>query len=329
MRILVVRVGRMGDMVMITPAVDALLEKYPKGEFTLLTSPEGRRVFRHFDARIGDIWEYRRKSWWPYPARARLRSAIRARRFDEIYLFETNPSYERLLHGAGSRVIALPPSDGAHFARRCLAVVDAGAAVRPVRLPLDDSARGRAAALLAEVGVEPETFVVGFHPSFSDRRALFPRRRTQRNKRWPVRSWGELGARLATEGVRRAMALRVLMDLTPEDRGLGQAIVEASGGSVTLMTPRPDFERYKATLARMDLLVTPDTGPMHVAAALGTPVVALFHGTHPDECGPFTSAERREVLRAEDSPGAERLGLAALEVERVFESCLVFLPGPR
>jgi len=73
------------------------------------------------------------------------------------------------------------------------------------------------------------------------------------------------------------------------------------------------------------LLVTPNTGPMHVAAAVGTPVVALFSGWSPAECGPFVPPERARTLRAEDTAEPGR-GLAAISADAVFEACRAFLP---
>jgi ADP-heptose:LPS heptosyltransferase len=56
---------------------------------------------------------------------------------------------------------------------------------------------------------------------------------------------------------------------------------------------------------------------MHVAAAVGTPVVALFSGWDPADCGPYAPPERVRVLRAEDTPHPER-GLAAISADAVF-----------
>ncbi|MBN1164353.1 MAG: hypothetical protein JXB45_07225, partial [Candidatus Krumholzibacteriota bacterium] len=65
-----------------------------------------------------------------------------------------------------------------------------------------------------------------------------------------------------------------------------------------------------------------------VAAALGTPLVALFSGHTPDECGPFCPAERFVTLRAEDTGRAHK-GLAAIDVDRVYQACLRQIEGRR
>ena len=116
------------------------------------------------------------------------------------------------------------------------------------------------------------------------------------------------------------------MDLMPEEKELGLSIIEASGNAVSLITPPPDFERYKATLARMDLLIVPNTGPMHIAAAVGTNIVSLFSIHNPKDCAPFTDENKLKILRAEDCQHPE-YGLAAISAENVFHASKVFLPA--
>lgn len=66
---------------------------------------------------------------------------------------------------------------------------------------------------------------------------------------------------------------------------------------------------------------------MHVAAAVGTPVVALFAGKDPNDCGPYGDPLRCRVLRAEDEAAGRNRGLAAIPVERVVEACADLLVG--
>jgi ADP-heptose:LPS heptosyltransferase len=66
------------------------------------------------------------------------------------------------------------------------------------------------------------------------------------------------------------------------------------------LTGRISLPGMIEALRRMDLLVTNDTGPMHVAAALGKPVVALFGPTDPSRTGPYGQVE--SVLRADPPP---------------------------
>ena len=66
MKILVIRIGRAGDMVMMTPALTALIDKYPAADITVLTSPDGRRVLKDFHPQIKNIWILDRKKLLPF-----------------------------------------------------------------------------------------------------------------------------------------------------------------------------------------------------------------------------------------------------------------------
>ena len=75
----------------------------------------------------------------------------------------------------------------------------------------------------------------------------------------------------------------------------------------------------------MKLLIAPDTGPAHIAAAVGTNLIALFSGHNPSDCAPYTSMNKLSVLRAEDCQHPEN-GLAAISAEDVFQASKKFLP---
>lgn len=105
----------------------------------------------------------------------------------------------------------------------------------------------------------------------------------------------------------------------PEEKDLGLTILESSQHCVERLTPTPDFERYKATLARMDLLIVPNTGPMHIAAAVATNIVSLFSIHNPKDCAAYTDQNKLVILRAEDYQHSQQ-GLAAISAQNVFEA---------
>lgn len=326
--VLAVRVGRAGDMVMITPALRAILARHPEADLHLLTSAEGRRVLQGFDARLTRTLVYERRGLAGFLKRKRIKSEIASGAYSHVYCFETNPGYRHLLGGLSgeSRFLDADPVP-MPFPERCLKLVgETGPEVPWLWLPVSPAGRAAAAAMLAAAGVRAGDFVVGLHPSSSaSGKSGLRGREARRRKAWPLASFARLALLLADCAARQGLKLRVICDLLPQERALGQALVDRSHGVVTLFTEPPDFERYKATLARMNLLITPDTGPMHIAAALGTPLVALFSGRDPGDCGPYTDPARYTVLRAEETERPD-LGLAALTPEVVFAAAALFLP---
>jgi heptosyltransferase I len=103
------------------------------------------------------------------------------------------------------------------------------------------------------------------------------------NKRWPAEAFGELVAAVHRE----RPAERFVILGSAEDRPLGQEIVAASGDACLDLTGQTTLPEMVEWLRLSALLVTNDTGPMHVAAALGRPVVALFGPTEPRRTGPY------------------------------------------
>jgi heptosyltransferase-1 len=329
-RILVVRVGRGGDLVMITPALRLLLDGLPGTRLDLLTSAEGPRVLRGFDPRLERFHAYHRRFPGSLLLRPRLRRELRERGYERIYLFESHPHYRSLVEGLAPEIHALVAAEpGRHFCDRCLDVVEPTLSLsRPrgwISLPVSDGARAAAARYLEAHGLAEDDRLVGLHLTFSESaRGPFAGRRGARNRRWPDAAGAELARRLVEYGRSHGRPVRPVVDILPHERGLLAGFLERAGDAVTVLAGPPDFERYKAVLARLALLVTPNTGPMHVAAAVGTPVVALFSGWSPAECGPFVPPERARVLRAEDTAEPAR-GLAAIPAGAVFEACEAFL----
>jgi hypothetical protein len=304
------------------------MDMHPDADVQLLTSPEGRHVLRGFDPRLAGPLVYNRRGLGHLFRRRRLMRELAAGGYRYIYCFETNPTYRALLNGVpGEKLILGPAEQVVPFPERCLRLV--GVQPSPstwVSLPLSDTGCAGARTMLASAGIRDGDFVLGVHPSFSALQKLNLRsRKARRNKHWPLASFAQAALRLADHAAYQGVKLRVICDLLPEERPLGLELVERSDGVVTLFTEQPDFERYKATIARMNLLITPDTGPMHIAAALGTPLVALFSGRDPRDCGPYTDPARYAVLRAEETERPE-LGLSALCPDAVFAVATTFFP---
>jgi heptosyltransferase-1 len=107
-------------------------------------------------------------------------------------------------------------------------------------------------------------------------------------KQWPAERYAEVAAQLAQDG------LKVLINLGPGEEGLARAVQECSRGAAETFTG--SITQLIALTRRARLFIGGDTGPMHLAAALGVPVVALFGPTDPARNGPFGT--RSLVLRS-------------------------------
>lgn len=103
--------------------------------------------------------------------------------------------------------------------------------------------------------------------------------------RWPGRQWTVAGyAALADRLL--AAGHRVIITGTPDEAATATAIVARMACPPLVLSGHTDFPTYLGVLAVADLFVGVDSGPMHLASALGTPVVALFGPAHPAMVGP-------------------------------------------
>lgn len=132
------------------------------------------------------------------------------------------------------------------------------------------------ATLLARHGLEPGAYA-----------ALMPGAEFGPAKRWPESSYAELAARLQTRG------LKPVLLGSPNDKPVGAAIAAAAPGALDL-TGATRLEDAIDLLGGARVAISNDSGLMHVAAAAGTPVVAVFGSTSYANTPPL--AERRELL---------------------------------
>ena len=138
----------------------------------------------------------------------------------------------------------------------------------------------RLARARVEAGAPPRPPIVG----------LFPGAEWGPSKRWPMRSFAELSRELR----RRLPAARQVILAGPKEVWLAVRVHEETGKLHPVVGPELDLAALAGVVAHLDLLVTNDSGPMHLAAALGVPCVALFGPTDPRRTAP--AGEGHQVL---------------------------------
>jgi lipopolysaccharide heptosyltransferase I len=122
------------------------------------------------------------------------------------------------------------------------------------------------------------------------------------SKLWPLASWVELAKLLGAQGLRMALTG------SSEDRSVGEFIASRAGLGSRLkdLTGRTGLKELAALISLAAAAVCTDTGVMHLAAALGAPVVALFGPTAPWRTGPFGAGHRVLTAGVECAPCFER-----------------------
>jgi lipopolysaccharide heptosyltransferase II len=125
--------------------------------------------------------------------------------------------------------------------------------------------------------------------------ALLPGARWN-NKRWPVEYFAEVTGRLLADWP----DVKIAILGGKADCALGSAISAANRDRCLDLTGRTELLEMIEWVRLCELMITNDTGPMHVAAALGKPVVALFGPTDPNGTGPY--GQRQNVIQVSDLP---------------------------
>ena len=328
MKILAIRNGRVGDTVMATSAFTALLQTYPEAELTIIASPEGARLLKDFHERVEAIWVWSRYGLGIQSRRDKKKIIIKIEQanFDKIFCFDTNPSIANIAETAqADKYFQKGLGAPTHCARHYLNLIEQASGKKiddiPVNLPVSKEASAQLAAELEKTGIKPDDTVIMMHPTFSGYSRLGLRKRKARKRKlWPAENYAELSQKLLNSSFAKEHSIKIIMALLPAEQSLGRKIVKLSKGKAQLIESVPSFDRYKALIHRANLFVSPDTGPMHIAAAVNTRTVAMYSNKDPADCGPYMEPGRFNILRSELTDEPEK-GIAAITVEAMMAAC--------
>lgn len=343
MNILIVKLGSLGDIVHTLPALAALRRRFPDGRIDWLVESRCREILLGSPG-LDDLLEVDTLSWRRRPhsvatwkeVRESLRS-LRSRRYDVVFDFQG-----LLKSGVFTRLARSPRRIG--FARSHLRE-SLSSAFTDERITPPESVThviDRYLYLLNAVGIDsPErSFPIGVVEEL-DRRAgqtlesmglaghvaMSPGGRW-RTKRWSPRRYGNLAREIEKE-----WGLPSLVTWGPGEKDLAERVVEASCGAA-FVSPKMGIQELIPYLKRARLFVGGDTGPFHIACALGVPVVGLFGPSDPAKHGPI-GAEDRVVWKAvpcspcykRRCPGYDTVCLCSVAVPEVVEAVRMRLNG--
>jgi heptosyltransferase I len=283
-RFLVVRLGSLGDIVHTFPAVAGLRNSFPRAEIIWPTHPRWTNLV----ASSGLATEI-----WPVDSR-NLKSVrqtiakIRAQHWDAAIDYQGlwKSALLPFLAGVPKRIgfssetirefgVPILYTDRVH--PRAAHIADqngelslrAGAqnAVSPVKLKVSDSDSKRVGSDLVAAGID--NYVV-LSPGGG-----------WRSKCWPVERFGEL-----CQKIRKELNLRCVINYGPGEEALAESVKSASGSADPILYDG-ELGQLMALLQGANCIVGGDTGPLHLAIALGTKAVAIFGPTNPARNGPY------------------------------------------
>jgi lipopolysaccharide heptosyltransferase II len=338
-RILAISCTAIGDTLMSTPALRSLRLAYPKAKISLLLNRNYVALFAN-NPDIDEIIPYA----GGYRRFFRLAFTLRQRRFDVALILHGNePQATPLCYLSGAdfrfklpndnnfrfllsnRDPVLRWSDFAHGIDQRLAVAAlAGGAPtdHAMTLPEDGQARTGFAARLQQQGIPLDTPLIGFQVGASTV-----------SRRWAANCFAELARRLLA----RDADCTIVLTGSPDERALAEKICALVGSPrVWNAAGELPLVELPALMRRLKLLLTGDTGPMHMAIAAGTPVVALFAVSDWRRSGPVTGLDKHMVIQkwrtcapclSKRCPYAEPLCMANISVDEVEQAIIARLSG--
>ncbi|WP_419254685.1 glycosyltransferase family 9 protein [Caulobacter sp. ErkDOM-YI] len=316
-KVLVIKLGALGDFVLALAAMKKIREAHPKAKITLLTTPPFEALAKlspyfnsvETDGRpmdFGDITQ--------------MLGRLRKARYDRVYDLQTNsrtnwyfqalrpfaPQWSGIAFGC-----SLPQRSKARNTMHTLerqadqlraAGIWPDAPTEHGNAPPPDLSwilRRHKDARPVAGAATPRPYVL-FVPGGSAHRP---------EKRWPVEAFAQLGSLLKARG------LDIVIIGGPQESAMARQI-QKSVGQARDLTGRTDFAQLAVLGAKAALVVGNDTGPTHLLAAAGAPTIALFSdASDPDLCGPRGHVA---VIRSPD--------LKALPVSTVASAAMSLLP---
>jgi lipopolysaccharide heptosyltransferase I len=305
-RILIVRLGAIGDIVHALPAVSALRAAFPSARIDWLVGARYRETLElvpivdHcivLGQAIHEGPHGRPVESGPHPGWrgfATTAARLRRERYDIAFDFQgliKSASLARL--SGAARVVGFTrehlreplgvffygeryaPGAAVHVAQQNTALLRAaGINEAPLVFPLEVPRSTTSAEIrrLLELGA-------------GDRFALINPGGAWPNKRWPAERFGAVASRLAS---RHGLRSAVLWG--PGEEGLARQVVDSSHHAARV-APATEIGDVVAASKAASLMISGDTGPLHLAAAVGTPIVGVYGPTSPARNGPWSAAD--------------------------------------
>lgn len=298
--ILIIKPSSLGDIVLALPALTALRKSFPDARISWLIRPEFAPLLQnhpHLDEIIIFDRKHLGKAWFhPGATRSLLYLIKRLRRaeFDAVIdfqgLFRTASlawlsNCKKRFGIAGAREFAhLFYTNKIKQTKDCIHLVDfylkiieaAGATELDVQfiIPEHPEAADAVKSLLESHNVSLDNYVV-FIPGSA-----------HEDKRWPVERFAELAERISSQ-----FELHVVATGDAGEAALVEKLKELANVTVTNIAGKTSLSELVVLLKNARLVVSNDTGPGHIAAALSTPLVLMFSWSNPARIAPYKRIE--------------------------------------
>lgn len=279
-RILIVTTTALGDTLWATPAIESLRKSFPSAFIAALTSPIGWEVLKT-NPYLNQIYRFEEPL---LPHFLSLRKRLYREKFDTILIFHAS---QRLIFPlcallGASQIIGtsginkgldslltnrLPANYEHEIVRRLKIVETIGGKIHTEELSLFTNPQEKTLYL-------PKGKWIALHPGSKDG-----------FKRWPAKHFATVGRAL-----QKQLGCQILITGTNAEKRLMEEVASTIPYAQILDT-NLSLHSFAHALSQVDLLISNDTGPVHVACAIHRPVIALYAATDPALCGPHKASQ--------------------------------------
>ncbi len=311
-KVLVIRPDHLGDLLFLTPALRWLRAALPEAEITALVGPWARPILeRNPDVDSLFTWDIpffnrrgKASAIEPYISAVRLARALRGQQFDAALVMRFDFWWGALaaqLAGIPRRVgYAIPevapflseavpyPPGRIHEVDRNLDLVGAFLGSRQptssedrLVYPLTDGEVAEGEATLTRLGVGPDEPVVAIHPGAGA----------------ALKLWTPVGFGVVANTLARKLGARIVLTGGPTERELVEAVAAQCETKPAQVLGETSLGGVAAIYRRSRLVVGTDSGPLHIAVAVGAPTVHMFGPVDERLFGPWGEAERHSIVR--------------------------------
>jgi lipopolysaccharide heptosyltransferase II len=312
-KILVIKLRAIGDVILATPVLENLQQAFPQAQIDFLTEKPCAPIVEGHPA-VHEVLVLDRQQ---KGASRALVQQVRQRHYDAVFDLFGNPrsAVLTLLSGAPTRI-------GFRFRGRKhaynLKVEPRGDRVHEVEFNLDELRALQIPIVSRKLHVAVDSASENFAGQFGQENNLENRLVIGLNasggwytKRWPLENFAQLGDRL-----HRELNAVVLLLWGPRELEEVRTIAQMMQAP-SLLAPSTNLKQLAALMSRLTLLVSNDSGPLHLAAAMGTRVVGIYGPTRPDLQGPW--GDGHETVVKTDLPC---LGCNGVTCKIVTHDCM-------
>ncbi len=298
-RILVVRTDRIGDVLLSTPVIKALRDAYPRAYIAMMVSPYAKDIVDG-NPYLDDVIIYdkdgKHKSW---QRSMKFASRLKKRKFDLVLVLHPTNRVHMVTFFAGiptrvgyGRKMGFLLTDRIEHTKQfgkkheleynldLLRHLDIHPKVKSLHIPIKKESEEWVDELFKEEGIDKADKLLAIHPS-----ASCP------SKIWPAERFSQVADRLAEK-----YGLKVLIIAGPKDVVSARTVSEKMSSSAVYLGGRTSVSQLASILKRCRLFISNDSGPVHIASAVGTPVISIFgrsqNGLSPKRWGPVGKDDR-------------------------------------